>query len=341
MPGARGQGGGGPAGPRRREQVHQRVRGHRGVAGAPHVQERAGRADARRLAHRGRDMRPRRGRPGGPRRPRQARRAEAHRRRRDRLQRAPVHDRGRVAWACEGHGRRQLNDFLDQLTDVQRGSIEAVTADGARRVAGVVAERLPGAEPAVDPLHAVSWATGALDALRREARPARKGERPPRTRQGSQGAQAPAAQEPRGPQRGAGLGARGAQALGGGAVARLPAQGGAARGLQGAARRRRRPARPVALMGVPPQDPPVRGALEEGKAQAGGRPEVGRARGLERPRRGGEQQDQGGGQAGLRVQEHRQPDSARDAQVLGPQARATRQGGGVTPTHTNSRSLPY
>lgn len=252
------------------------------------------------------------------------------------------HDRGRVAWACEGHGRRQLNDFLDQLTDVQRGSIEAVTADGARRVAGVVAERLPGAEPAVDPFHAVSWATGALDALRREARPAAQGGGGPRgPRQGSQGAQAPAAQEPRGPQRGAGLGARGAQALGGGAVARLPAQGGAARGLQGAARRRRRPARPVALMGVPPQDPPVRGALEEGKAQAGGRPEVGRARGLERPRRGGEQQDQGGGQAGLRVQEHRQPDSARDAQVLGPQARATRQGGGVTPTHTNSRSLPY
>lgn len=62
---------------------------------------------------------------------------------------------------------------------------------------------------------------------------------------------------------------------------------------------------------------------------------------VERPRRGGERQDQGGGQAGLRVQEHRQPDSARDAQVLGPQARATRQGGGVTPTHANSRSLLF
>lgn len=92
------------------------------------------------------------------------------------------HDRGRVAWACEGHGRRQLDDFLDQLTDVQRGSIEAVTADGARRVAGVVAERLPGAEPAVDPFHAVSWATGALDALRREAR--REARRAPRPKRG-------------------------------------------------------------------------------------------------------------------------------------------------------------
>lgn len=96
-----------------------------------------------------------------------------------------------------------------------------------------------------------------------------------------------------------------------------------------------------ALMGVPLQDPPVRGALEEGQAQAGGRPEVGRARGLQRPRRGGKQQDQGGDQAGIRVQEHRQPDSARHAQVLGPQAGAAGQAGSVTPTHTNSRSLVF
>ena len=33
----------------------------------------------------------------------------------------------------------------------------------------MVAERLPGAELAVDPFHAVSWATEALDGLRREA----------------------------------------------------------------------------------------------------------------------------------------------------------------------------
>lgn len=98
---------------------------------------------------------------------------------------------------------------------------------------------------------------------------------------------------------------------------------------------------PSSVSSVPLQDPPVRGALEEGEAQAGGRPEVDRARGLKRPRRGGEQQDQGGDQAGIRVQEHRQPDSARHAQVLRPQARATRQGGGVTPTHTNSRSLRF
>ena len=64
-----------------------------------------------------------------------------------------------------------------------RGSIEVVTADGARRVADVVAERLPGAELAVDPFHAVSWATEALDDLRREAwREARRAPRPKRGR---------------------------------------------------------------------------------------------------------------------------------------------------------------
>ena len=41
------------------------------------------------------------------------------------------HDRGRVIWAAKGHGRRQLNDFPDLLTEEQREGIEVVTADGA------------------------------------------------------------------------------------------------------------------------------------------------------------------------------------------------------------------
>lgn len=79
------------------------------------------------------------------------------------------HDRGRVVWACRGHGKDRLNEFLDLLTDAQREAIEVVTADGASWIADAVAERLPRAELAVDPFHAVSWATEALDALRREA----------------------------------------------------------------------------------------------------------------------------------------------------------------------------
>lgn len=78
------------------------------------------------------------------------------------------HDRGRVVWACRGHGKARLNEFLDLLDDGQREAIEVVTADGASWIADAVAERLPRAELAVDPFHAVSWATEALDALRRE-----------------------------------------------------------------------------------------------------------------------------------------------------------------------------
>lgn len=79
------------------------------------------------------------------------------------------HDRGCVVWAAEGHGKRWLNDFLDLLTEEQRAGIEVVTADGARRIAETVEGRLPKAELAVDPFHVASWATDALDDLRREA----------------------------------------------------------------------------------------------------------------------------------------------------------------------------
>ena len=106
------------------------------------------------------------------------------------------HDRGRVVWAARGHGKAQMNALLDLLTEEQRKGIEVVTADGARWIADVVAERLPDAELAVDPFHVVSWANDALDGLRRaawrEARPRpsprrrrgrpRRGERPPADR---------------------------------------------------------------------------------------------------------------------------------------------------------------
>ena len=103
------------------------------------------------------------------------------------------HDRGRVVWACAGHGKRQLSAFLDLLTEGQRTGIEAVTADGARRIADVVAERLPGAELAVGPLHAVSWATGALDELRRRSWGEARSRPAPKRRRGRprKGEQAP------------------------------------------------------------------------------------------------------------------------------------------------------
>jgi len=79
------------------------------------------------------------------------------------------HERNRVVWACKGHGKSQLNAFFDLLTDEQRAAIEVVTADGATWIADVVEARCPNAERVMDPFHVVSWATGALDELRKQA----------------------------------------------------------------------------------------------------------------------------------------------------------------------------
>lgn len=107
------------------------------------------------------------------------------------------HDRGCVVWACKGHGRKQLDMFLDLLTQEQRDAIETVTADGARWIADAVTERLPQAELAIDPFHAVSWCTDALDDLRRDAwrearRQPRPRRRPGRPRKGEQAPPDPA-----------------------------------------------------------------------------------------------------------------------------------------------------
>ena len=161
-----------------------------------------------------------------------------------------------------------------------------------------------------------------------------------RPRQASEGTRVPAAREPRGPHGGTGVGARRAGAGGDGAVARLPARGGAAHGVPRRCRRRGGRARPPARVGVPLPDTRVRGAVAQGGAKAGGHPGVDRARGPRRPRRGGERQDQGRDRAGPRVPRHRQPHGPRDARVLGPETNAAGKGGGdVISTHTNSRSL--
>ena len=79
------------------------------------------------------------------------------------------HERNRVVWACKGHGKAQLNAFFDLLTEEQRATVEVVTADGATWIADVVEERCPNAERVMDPFHVVSWATSALDELRKQA----------------------------------------------------------------------------------------------------------------------------------------------------------------------------
>lgn len=79
------------------------------------------------------------------------------------------HDTGRVVWCSKGHGKDVLRAFFSLLAPDQLAAIEVVTADGARWIADVVAECCPNAEIALDPFHVVSWMTGVLDEVRKQA----------------------------------------------------------------------------------------------------------------------------------------------------------------------------
>lgn len=86
------------------------------------------------------------------------------------------HDTGRLVWAAPGRDKATLNSFFDALADSGESAgedrcslITHVSADGADWIAGVVAERCPGAVRCADPFHVVKWAGDALDEVRREA----------------------------------------------------------------------------------------------------------------------------------------------------------------------------
>ncbi|MGH9170102.1 MAG: ISL3 family transposase [Acidimicrobiales bacterium] len=78
------------------------------------------------------------------------------------------HDSGRLVWAGVGKERKTLEAFFDLLGPERCALIAHVSADGAEYIAGAVAERCPKAVQCADPYH-VSWATRALDDVRREA----------------------------------------------------------------------------------------------------------------------------------------------------------------------------
>ncbi len=79
------------------------------------------------------------------------------------------HDTASVVWCGIGYGKEVLSRFFEILTSEQRESIRCVSADGARWIADCVAEYCPNATRCIDPFHVVSWATDALDQVRREA----------------------------------------------------------------------------------------------------------------------------------------------------------------------------
>lgn len=78
------------------------------------------------------------------------------------------HDTASVIWCGVGYGKEVLSGFFELLSPEQRASIRCVSADGARWIADCVTSYCPNAKRCVDPFHVVSWATDALDQVRRE-----------------------------------------------------------------------------------------------------------------------------------------------------------------------------
>jgi transposase len=78
------------------------------------------------------------------------------------------HDSGLLIWAAPGHDSKTLDAFFDRLGPGRAAELTHVSADGADWICGVVASRAPQAVLCADPFHVVSWATGALDEVRRE-----------------------------------------------------------------------------------------------------------------------------------------------------------------------------
>ncbi len=79
------------------------------------------------------------------------------------------HDSGRLVWAAPGRDKATLALFFDALGADRCAAITHVSADGADWIATVVADRCPQAVRCADPFHVVSWATDALDEVRRAA----------------------------------------------------------------------------------------------------------------------------------------------------------------------------
>jgi transposase len=78
------------------------------------------------------------------------------------------HDRKRVVWASAGRDAETVAAFFDALGPDRCAKLEQVSADGASWIRTVVRERCPQAKLTLDPFHVVSWATDALDEVRRE-----------------------------------------------------------------------------------------------------------------------------------------------------------------------------
>jgi transposase len=78
------------------------------------------------------------------------------------------HESARVVWAAEGRDEATLERFFDLLGKRRSKALRFVTADGASWIRNVLERRCRQATICLDPYHVVSWATKALDAVRRD-----------------------------------------------------------------------------------------------------------------------------------------------------------------------------
>ena len=78
------------------------------------------------------------------------------------------HDTGLLVWACPGRDKATVGKFFGLPGPERSAALTHVSADGASYIASVVSARAPQAVQATDPFHVVSWATEALDEVRRD-----------------------------------------------------------------------------------------------------------------------------------------------------------------------------
>lgn len=78
------------------------------------------------------------------------------------------HDTGRLVWAAPGRDKATLKRFFDALGKSRCARLREVSADGAEWITNVVSSRCLNARMNMDAYHVVSWATEALDEVRRE-----------------------------------------------------------------------------------------------------------------------------------------------------------------------------
>ena len=88
------------------------------------------------------------------------------------------HDTGRLVWAAPGRDEDSLRAFFDLLGEERSRRLTHVSADAAKWISVVVAERCPQAVVCMDPFHVIKWATEALDEVRRGTWNIARGGRP-------------------------------------------------------------------------------------------------------------------------------------------------------------------